>query len=158
MYRFPVSCEMKRRLSWFTKVGYSLKIHVNVRSVGKEDKDKQRCFVWDVLEQGCRNDHAVSTVKRFRPPEGEKCGESCYGENRNREGSRTNATIWTNYKWPFVTKDIWEMLGLVESSQFPRLASNINNKHFITSITQIHRLCQKLQMVYYRYYYMTYCI
>lgn len=32
MYRFPVSCEIKRRVSCFTKVGYSLKIQENTRS------------------------------------------------------------------------------------------------------------------------------
>lgn len=40
MYRFPVSCEMNRRVSCFTNVGYSLKIQENTRSAdGKERKE-----------------------------------------------------------------------------------------------------------------------
>lgn len=35
MYRFPVSWEIKRRVSCFTNEGYSLKIQENVRSVEK---------------------------------------------------------------------------------------------------------------------------
>lgn len=41
MYRFPVSWEMKRRVSCFTNVGYSLKIQENIRAVDKAEEEEE---------------------------------------------------------------------------------------------------------------------